>query len=119
MQIDQLHEYCLKKKAVTEAFPFDNDVLVFKVAGKIFALMSISKWEAGEGHIYTKCNPDYALELRETYESIVPAWHMSKKHWNSLLVYKNELPPKFILKLIDDSYELVVKGLPKKIRDLL
>jgi len=119
MNISQLHEYCLNKKGVTETFPFDKDTLVFKVLGKMFALFPLEKWEKGEGSVNLKCDPDYALELRETYQSIEAGWHMSKKHWNSLYIYKGELTPQLVFQLIDHSYDMVVKGMPKKMREML
>jgi predicted DNA-binding protein (MmcQ/YjbR family) len=117
MNIEQLREYCLNKKGVTEDFPFDADTLVFKVLGKIFALFPLEKWEKGEGWVNLKCDPEYALQLRAEQSSIIPGWHMNKKHWNSVLIYKGELQPKFILQLIDHSYEMVLKSVPKKLRD--
>ncbi|WP_132213839.1 MmcQ/YjbR family DNA-binding protein [Mariniflexile fucanivorans] len=119
MNIEQLHQYCLNKKGVTEDFPFDEDTLVFKVLGKMFALIGLKKWESGEKAINLKCDPDYAEELRAAYSSIQPGYHMSKKHWNTISIQENELEPKFILELIDHSYEMVVKGMPKKMRDTL
>ncbi len=119
MHIEQLRDYCLRKKAVTESFPFDNDTLVFKVLGKIFALFPLKKWEAGQGWVNLKCDPDYALELRSEYPSIQPGWHMNKANWNSVLIYKGELSSKQILELIDHSYHMVVKGMPKKMQDSL
>lgn len=119
MNIEQLRAYYLKKKGVTEAFPFDEDTLVFKVLGKMFALFPLEKWEKGEGSVNLKCDPDYAEELRAEYESITAGWHMSKKHWNSVYIYKGELQPKFICELIDHSYDMVVKGMTKKLRNQL
>lgn len=119
MNIEQLRDYCLNKKGVTEEFPFDEDTLVFKVLGKIFALFPLEKWEAGEGWVNLKCDPEYALELRAEYDSIQPGWHMSKSNWNTVLIHKDELNPKFVLKLIDHSYDMVVKGMTKKMRDSL
>lgn len=119
MNISQLHEYCLNKKGVTETFPFDKDTLVFKVLGKMFALFPLEKWENGEGSVNLKCDPDYALELREMHPSIEAGWHMSKKHWNSLYIYKGELTPQLVFQLIDHSYDMVVKGMPKKMREAL
>lgn len=98
---------------VTEEFPFDETTLVFKVCGKMFALTGL---ESVEFKVNLKCDPDKAIELRETYESITSGFHMNKKHWNTVLIdgsFSNEL----IMELIDHSYLLVVKGLPKKIRD--
>ena len=119
MNIEQFRTYCIAKKAVTEHFPFDNDTLVFKVLGKMFALASLKKWEGGEGFINLKCDPDYALELRASYDSIQPGYHMHKQQWNSVYIHKGDIPVKLILELIDHSYEMVVKGLPKKLRDQL
>lgn len=94
-------------------FPFDQDTLVFKVMGKMFALFPLEKWEAGEGWVNLKCDPEDAQELRAEYESITAGWHMSKTHWNTIYIYKNEVPQKLILELIDHSYDLVVAGLAK------
>lgn len=119
MNIEQLREYCLTKKSVTEHFPFDEDVLVFKVADKMFLLTSLKNWEQNEAAINVKCDPEYALELRANYESVEPGYHMSKKHWNTLRLYKGELTSSFVKQLIDDSYNLIIKSLPKKIRETL
>jgi len=119
MNIEQLREYCLSKPQTTEDFPFDQDTLVFKVAGKMFALAPLKKWENGLASLNLKCDPEYALELRAEYDSIEAGWHMSKKHWNSVYIHKGELKPQFITKLIDHSYDMVVKGLPKKLRENL
>lgn len=119
MNIDQIRNYYLNKKGTTEEFPFDEDALVFKVLGKMFALTSLKGWEAGNQSVNLKCDPEYAQELRAEYESIEPGYHMSKKHWNTLRVFKGELPPEFILQLIDHSYNMVVKGMSKKMKDTL
>lgn len=109
----------MQKAAVTEHLPFDDDVLVFKVCNKMFALASLKKWEAGNGYINLKCDPQFAQELRARYNSIQPGYHMHKQQWNSVYVHTGELPPKLIFDLIDHSYEMVVKGLPKKLRETL
>jgi predicted DNA-binding protein (MmcQ/YjbR family) len=119
MNIEQIRNYCLSKKGVTDDFPFDKDVLVFKVLGKMFLLTSLKNWEEGVQFLNLKCDEDYAQELRTEYMSIEPGWHMSKKLWNSVYIYKGELSPKFVLELIDHSYDMVVKGLPKKLRNQL
>lgn len=119
MNIEQLRNYCLSKKGVTEDFPFDEETLVFKVLGKMFALSSLKGWEIGTQSINLKCNPDYAQELRAEYETIEPGFHMNKKHWNTVRLYKAELKPKFVFELIDHSYDMVVKGMTKKLRDQL
>ncbi len=119
MNIEQLREYCLKKKAVTEDFPFDAETLVFKVLGKVFALIGLGKWEAGQKGINLKCDPDYAEELRGEYGAIQPGYHMNKKHWNTIDLTSDEISTIFLTQLIDHSYDMVVKGMPKKMRDNL
>lgn len=119
MNIEQLRDYCLKKKGTTEDFPFNEDALVFKVLGKMFVLTSLSKWEHGKASINLKADPDYAQELRAEYASIRPGFHMSKKHWNTIDIYKGELQAAFIFQLIDHSYDMVLKGMSKKMRDSL
>ena len=84
IHLETLRAYCLSKKGVTEEFPFDEDTLVFKVTGKMFALLSLSKWENGEKTINLKCQPDYAVELRGRYTGIIPGYHMNKQHWNTV-----------------------------------
>ncbi|WP_299250618.1 MmcQ/YjbR family DNA-binding protein [uncultured Lacinutrix sp.] len=116
MNIEQVREYCLGKPHTEETFPFDQNTLVFKVAGKMFALAPLDKWEQGLASLNLKADPDYSLELRAEYESIESGWHMSKKHWNSIYIYKGELQPKFIMALIDHSYNMVVKGMTKKMQ---
>jgi predicted DNA-binding protein (MmcQ/YjbR family) len=116
MNIEELRAYCLQKREVTEVFPFDENTLTFKVLGKIFALFPLDKWEKGEGQINLKCDPNDALELRETYASIVGGFHSNKKHWNTMYLYKGELQPQLVCQLIDHSYDMVVKGMTKKMR---
>ncbi|TXD83647.1 MmcQ/YjbR family DNA-binding protein [Subsaximicrobium wynnwilliamsii] len=119
MNIEQLQNYCISKKATTEEFPFDADTLVFKVLGKVFALIGLEKWEAGQKAINLKCDPDYAEELRSEYAAIKPGYHMNKKHWNTVDLTGSEISPKFLSQLIDHSYDMVVKGMTKKMRDSL
>lgn len=114
MDLEAYYNYCLSKKGATEDLPFDQDTLVFKVGGKIFAFTSLKEWESGNSAISLKCNPDYAIELRATYEAITPGYHLNKKHWNSVY-FNKDLPTAEILKLIDHSYDLVLTSLPKKI----
>ena len=113
MNIQQYFEYCLSKKGVTEHFPFDEDTLVFKVGGKMFALSSLSAWENGTASVNLKCDPEKAEELRANYDSIEPGYHMSKVHWNTV-AFNGDVPDKMVRGLIDDSYDLVVKSLTKK-----
>jgi predicted DNA-binding protein (MmcQ/YjbR family) len=115
MNIEQFYEFCLAKKGVTEHFPFDEDTLVFKVGGKIFALTSLVKWENGKPAINLKCDPTLALELREKFEGIIPGYHSSKKHWNTITI-NADVPDKKIVHLINHSYELVFSKLTKKIK---
>ena len=113
MNIQQYFEYCLAKKGVTEHFPFDEDTLVFKVGGKMFALASLSEWEKGNPSVNLKCDPDRAEELRAQYDDILPGYHMSKAHWNTVNVNR-DVSDSFIRELIDHSYDLVFASLTKK-----
>lgn len=112
MNVEVLREYCIAKKGVTEEFPFDFDTLVFKVMGKMFSLIPLSKVPP---HVNLKCDPERALELREEYEGAIAAgYHMSKVHWNTVLI--QEIPPELLVELVDHSYDLVVSKLTKKLK---
>jgi len=113
MNISDFRDYCLSKKGATESFPFDEKTLVFKV-GKMFALTDIE----GFNSINLKCNPERAIDLRETFQGVAPGYHMNKTHWNTVSV-NSDVPEKLILDLIDHSYELVFQSLTKKQRDEL
>ena len=102
MNIESLREYCIKKAGVTESFPFGDDTLVFKVNGKIFALVNLD----GDLSLNLKCDPSLALELRERYPSVIPGYHMNKKHWNTIQI-DGLVPDKEIFKWIDHSFDLV------------
>ena len=116
MNLEIYYQYCLSKKGVTDHFPFDEDTLVFKVGGKMFALSSLKRWEENAPSINLKCDPDRAEELRAQYDDIVPGWHMSKIHWNTVAI--NKAAPDILVKeLIDHSYDLVFKSLTKKIQN--
>ena len=115
MNLETFYEYCLSKKGVTEHFPFDEETLVFKVGGKMFALSSLNQWEKGIPSVNLKCNPDYAQELRAQYDDIKPGWHMSKIHWNTIEINR-DVPDSLIKKLIDHSYDLVFKSLTRKLQ---
>lgn len=108
MNIEELREYCISKKGVTECFPFDEVTLVFKVGGKMFALTNLD----GDPTVNLKCDPERAVELREQYSSIIPGYHMNKLHWNTVCL-DGTLPEKLIVELIDMSYQLVLESLPK------
>ena len=115
MNLETFYEYCLSKNGVTEHFPFDEETLVFKVGGKMFALSSLTQWEKGAPSVNLKCNPEYAEELRAQYDDIKPGWHMSKIHWNTIEINR-DVPDSLIKDLIDHSYELVFKSLTKKLQ---
>jgi predicted DNA-binding protein (MmcQ/YjbR family) len=112
MDLETLRQYCLGKLAVTESTPFGEDVLVFKVGGKIFALAALDEVPATAN---LKCDPDLALEMRDRYEQVRPGYHMNKKHWNTVEI-DSGIPNAELRKMIDHSYELVVKSLPKAAR---
>lgn len=110
MNVEELRNYCLRKQHVTESFPFDAETLVFKVANKMFALCSLDEHPA---KVNLKCEPIRALELRAEYNEIIPGYHMNKKHWNTVTI-ESSLSDKLIMQLIDNSYSLAIKSLPKK-----
>ncbi len=114
MNIEELREYCLAKKGTTEELPFDEVTLVFKVAGKMYALTNLK----GDLSVNLKCDPERAIGLREEYEAIKPGWHMNKKHWNTLEM-DGRLKAALIKELIDHSYDLVVAKLTKKQKETL
>lgn len=111
MDIEIVREYCLKKKGVTERFPFNETVLVFKVMNKMFALLNLEY----PHYINLKCDPSRAIELREYHDEITPGYHMNKKLWNSVDL-TGTLKNDFVTELIDHSYELIVESLPKKLK---
>ena len=115
MNVEEFHAYCMSKKGVEETFPFDETTLVFKVMGKMFTLSSLDNEEF---KVNLKCDPEYALELREEHLDIVEGWHMSKKHWNTVH-FEGTLNDSFLCELIDHSYDLVVKKLKKSDRKFL
>lgn len=120
MDIEEIREFCLSQAHVSELFPFDEDTLVFKVLDKIYALIPLDHWEMGKQQISLKCDPNDALELREKYpETLVPAYHMNKKHWNTINVYTGEFSEKKIKHFILHSYALVVSKMPKSKSELL
>jgi len=119
LNIETIRTYCLNKKEASESFPFDEDTLVFKVLGKMFVIAPLELWEKGEATITLKCDPEYTIELREQYESIHPGPYVSNKHWNTIDIYKGELQSELILQLIDHSYDMVIKAMPKKMRNTL
>src|SRR3954454_17063957 len=110
MNVESFRDYCLSKPAATEGAPFGPDNIVFKVNGKMFALIALDELPARAN---LKCDPDLALELRDRYEQVEPGYHMNKKHWNTV-VLDGVIPDREVKKMIDHSYDLVVQSLPKK-----
>jgi len=111
MDIEQLTDYCLQKPCAELTFPFGEDILVMKVGGKVFLLCRLDQVPFS---FSVKTDPDWSLELREQFPQITGAYHMNKKHWNSVVC--EGLKPELIRTLIDQSYELVFKSLPKAAR---
>lgn len=109
MDIEQFRDYCLVKKGVMEDFPFGEMTLCMKVVGKIFAITGL---DGAQFTVNLKCDPDYAVELREQYPEVQPGFHMNKKHWNTV-DFEGTLEEPLLRKLIDHSYEQVVKSLKK------
>ena len=103
MNIESLREYCISKKNATESFPFGDDTLVFKTEDRIFALVNLE----GDLSINLKCDPARAIELRERYSSVIPGYHMNKKHWNTIYL-DGSVPDKELFSWADHSYDLVV-----------
>lgn len=113
MNIEEFRDYCLAKKGVTESFPFDEQTLVFKVMGKMFALSGLEQQPAKAN---LKCDPEKSTMLREEYDGLItPGFHMSKIHWNTVELEMN-IPHNLLLELIDESYNLVVSKLTKKLK---
>jgi len=109
MNIEELRDFCLSFKGTTEDFPFDETTLVFKVAGKIFLITGIGSYES----VTLKCDPGKAIELREQYPNVLPGYHMSKKHWNTVIL-EGMLTDCQLKEWITESYNLVVLGLSTK-----
>lgn len=114
MNVEEVREYCLAKKGVTEEFPFDSDTLAFKVMGKIFLLTGLTFQPF---RVNLKMDSELVPEYREKYEDVQPGYHMNKKWWNSVYFASGNIPRKELLWMIDHSYEEVVKKLPKKVQE--
>lgn len=111
LNIESFRDYCLSLPFTEECTPFDDRTLVFKVAGKVFAMCDIFEFNG----INLKCNPDYAIELRSQYDGIKPGYHSNKKHWNTVTIGL-DVPDTLIWSLTQHSYQQVVLGLPKKVQ---
>ena len=118
MDFDTLRTHLIRRKGAAEEMPFGPSALVFKVMGKMFALIGV---DDDPLRMNLKCDPDYALLLRQRYTGVIPGYHMNKQHWNTV-VLDDSVPDDLILDMIDDSYDLVVKGLRRvdrlRIREL-
>lgn len=112
MDLESLREYCLSKKGVEETLPFGPETLVYKVMGKMFLL---SGFEYNPVQYNVKCDPEKAIALREEFACVLPAYHMNKTHWNTI-VADGTLSQKKQFELIDHSYQLVVASLPKRVQ---
>lgn len=115
MNIENFREFCLSKAQVTESFPFDSSTLVFKVCNKMFALTGLN---SEEFRINLKCEPELAVQLREEYDCVIPGYHMSKTHWNTVVI-DGSVDDDLLVEWINHSYDEVVKTLAKKIRESL
>jgi predicted DNA-binding protein (MmcQ/YjbR family) len=111
VNIENFRDYCLKFPGVTEHFPFDQQTLVFKVFGKMFALCDVEDFTG----VNLKCDPEKAIGLREQYEAVTPGYHMNKTHWNTVTV-NLDVSDEQLFDLTKHSYELVFSSLPKKVR---
>jgi predicted DNA-binding protein (MmcQ/YjbR family) len=112
MDFTRFYDYCLAKQGVEATFPFDQKTLVMKVYGKMFAATDVDRFES----INVKCHPEIAIDYREKYMSVLPGYHMNKKHWNTIIV-NGDVDDPLLLKMVDDSYDLVFQSLPKRMRD--
>ncbi len=114
MNLESFRNFCLSRKGATEDFPFDENTLVFKVMGKMFALTNVNDFSS----INLKVDPEMGIELRERYSSVQDGYHMNKKHWITVLM-DGELPDRLVLQWVDNSYNLVVSGLTKSQKSAL
>jgi predicted DNA-binding protein (MmcQ/YjbR family) len=115
MDATGLRAWCLRQPGAIEDFPFGPETSVFKVAGKMFALSALERTPL---EVSVKCEPDRAVDLRATYPAIRPGYHLSKRHWNTLTM-DGSLPEQLVRDLVEDSYDLVVGALPKRVRERL
>lgn len=110
MDIETLREYCLSKKDAEETQPFGPDTLVYKYASKVFLLTAL---DSSPLQFNLKCDPALAEQLREEYPSVIPGYHMNKKHWNTVII-DGSVPARLLREWIDMSYDLIVKSVPRK-----
>jgi predicted DNA-binding protein (MmcQ/YjbR family) len=112
---DELRQACLSLPGAEETFPFSPDVSVFKVEGKVFALSGL---ERSPLQVSFKCEPELAEQLRATYRAFEPGYHLNKRHWNTVTI-NGSVPDEMVLSLVEDSWALVVDGLPRRVRERL
>jgi predicted DNA-binding protein (MmcQ/YjbR family) len=113
MTAAKLRKWCLARPGATEEFPFGEGVSVFKVGGKMFAL---SMLDARPLKVSVKCEPELARALRVSYEAVAPGYHLNKRHWNTVTI-DGSLPDQLVLDMVEDSYDLVVAALPRRVRE--
>jgi predicted DNA-binding protein (MmcQ/YjbR family) len=112
MNARELREWCLEHEGAFEDFPFTAEHSVFKVHGKMFALSALEREPL---EVSVKCEPELAVELRNSYEAIRPGYHLNKRHWNTITL-DGSLPDQLVRDLVEDSYDLVVSALPKRVQ---
>jgi predicted DNA-binding protein (MmcQ/YjbR family) len=110
---DELRALCLSLPDTAEDFPFGEDTAVFRVGGKLFALLPVSG-----ATINLKCDPERAIDLRKRYTAVAPGWHQNKRHWNTVTI-DGDVPGDELAAMVEDSYDLVVASLPKRERDAI
>lgn len=115
MHVESIREFILKKPGVTEEFPFDESTLVFKVMGKMFALMPLARTPPS---INLKCDPERSIELRDNFDGVLPGFHMNKTHWNTVHI-ESDVSSNLVAELIDHSYDLVISKLTKALKSEL
>jgi predicted DNA-binding protein (MmcQ/YjbR family) len=115
MDASELRAWCLRQPGAIEDFPFGPAPSVFKVAGKMFALSMLERTPL---EVSVKCEPELAVGLRESHPAIRPGYHLNKRHWNTVTL-DGSLPDQFVRDLIEDSYDLVVSALPRRVREQL
>jgi predicted DNA-binding protein (MmcQ/YjbR family) len=115
MRPAELRRHCLAQPEAVEEFPFDSQHSVFKVAGKMFALTALGRTPL---KVSVKCEPELAVQFRASYEAVQPGWHLNKRHWNTITLGA-DVPDELLRDMIEDSYDLVVDGLPKRARERL
>jgi len=115
MNFDAARSYLLSKPEVTEDYPFDLEVAVYRVRDKIFATL---RDKAGVTHMNLKCDPDEALALRDIFPAVVPGYHMNKRHWNTIML-DGSIPQGELERMMDNSFLLVIRGMPRNRRPVI